>query len=221
MNLNLTENYLNVTIIITFVTKMITILKSGYEKIMQLFYKDKTTKLHLREIARQTNLHEPSATKFLKNLEKEQILQSKKEANLKKYSTKKTKKTYLIFTNFDIEKYEKLPQIRKNAIETYLNNLPEKPIYAILFGSTAKNTYKENSDIDILLITNQKIQTKQAEKETDAITGIKITTFQINYKDFKIELKMKQDKVTQSAIQTGYPLINHIQYYEELYNERI
>ncbi len=57
---------------------MITMLKSGYLKIMRLFYKDKNTKLHLREIARQAKLHEPSATRFLKNLEREGILKSEK-----------------------------------------------------------------------------------------------------------------------------------------------
>jgi len=70
-------------------------------------------------------------------------------------------------------------------------------------------------------VTNNKISTKHAEKETDALTTMKISSFQIRYKDFLTELKMKEDKVVQSAINTGYPLINHIQHYEALYNERI
>ena len=200
---------------------MITILKSGYGKIMQLFYKDRSAKLHLREIARQTKLHEPSVTRFLHALEKEQILKSEKDGNLKKYSIKQSKRTYLIFTSFDIERFEKLPSIRKNAIKTYLNHLPEKPIFAVLFGSTAKETYKEDSDIDILIITNNEISAKEAEKEVDALTAMKVSTFQIGYKDFLIDLKMKEDKVVQSAIQSGYPLLNHIQYYEVLYHEEI
>ena len=89
----------------------------------------------------------------------------------------------------------------------------------MLFGSTAKGTYKEDSDIDILLVTNNKINGEQAEKEVDALTGMKVNTFQISYKDFLTDLKMKEDKVMQSAIASGYPLINHIQYYEVLYNE--
>ena len=200
---------------------MITVLKSGYQKIMQLFYKDKTAKLHLREIARQTKLHEPSVTRFLNSLEKDQILRSEKDGNLKKYSIRQSKRTYMLLESFDLEKFEKLPSIRKNAIKTYLDNLPEKPVFAVLFGSTAKETYKEDSDIDILIITNNKISTEKAQKETDALTAMKISTIQIIYKDFLTDLKMKEDKVVQSAIQSGYPLINHIQYYEVLYNERI
>lgn len=200
---------------------MITILKSGYWKIMQLFYNDKTVKLHLREIARQTKLHEPSVSRFLSSLEKDQILKSEKDGNLKKYSIKKGLRAYFIFEAFDLERFEKLPSIRRNAIKTYLDNLPEKPVFAVLFGSTAKGTYKEDSDIDILIITNKKISAEKAEKETDALTAMKISTFQMTYKDFLTELKMKEDKVVQSAINSGYPLINHIQYYEVLYNERI
>ena len=200
---------------------MLTILRPGYEKIMQLFYKDKTKKLHLREIARQTELFEPSAYRFLNSLEDEKILKSEKDGNLKKYSIKQGIRAYLIFEIFDLERLEKLPSIRRNAIKTYLDNLPEKPIFAILFGSTAKGTYKEDSDIDILIITNNKINTKQAEKEVNALTAMRMSTFQITFKDFLIDLKMKEDKVVQSAIISGYPLINHIQYYEVLFNERI
>ncbi|MBD3303917.1 helix-turn-helix domain-containing protein [Candidatus Woesearchaeota archaeon] len=200
---------------------MITILKSGFWKIMQLFYKDKNAKLHLREIARQTKLHEPSVTRFLQSLEKEKILKSEKEGNLKKYSLKRTVHAYAVMELFDIERFEKLPSIRKNAIRAYLDKLPEKPVFAVLFGSTAKGTYKEDSDIDILIITNNKISARGAEKEADALAAIKISTFQIKYSDFLTELKMEEDKVVQSALQSGYPLINHIRYYEALYNERV
>lgn len=200
---------------------MLTLLRTGYGKIMQLFYRNKAVKLHLREIARQTNLFEPSAYRFLNSLEKDQILQSEKDGNLKKYTIKKGIRTYFLFEAFDLERFEKLPSIRRNAVKTYLNNLPEKPVFAILFGSTAKETYKEDSDIDILLITNNKIKAEQAEKEVNALTAMKMSTFQITYKDFLTDLKMKEDKVVQSAINSGYPLINHIQFYEVLYNERI
>ncbi len=200
---------------------MITVLKSGYWKIMQIFYKDKTAKLHLRELARQTKLHEPSVTRFLHSLEKEQILKSEKDGNLKKYSARSSKRTYLLYESIDVERFEKLPSIRKNAIKIFLDKLTEKPVFAVLFGSTAKETFKEDSDIDILIITNNKIVATGAEKEADAITAMKISTFQITYKVFLVDLKMKEDKVIQSAIHSGYPLINHIQYYEVLYDERI
>ncbi len=200
---------------------MLTILKPGYAKIMHLFYKDKTVKLHLREIARQAGLFEPSAYRFLNSLEKEVILKSERDGNLKKFSVRKGIRAYFIFEAFDLERIEKLPSIRRNAINTYLDNLPKRPIFAILFGSTAKETYNETSDIDILLVTNERIMAKDAEKEADALTAMKISTFQVSYNKFLTDLRMKEDKVLQSAITSGYPLIDHIHYYSLLYDERI
>ncbi len=48
-----------------------------------------------------------------------------------------------------------------------------------------------------------------------------VSTFQMTYKAFITELKLKEDKVVQSAIKTGYPVIDHIRYYEVLCNEAI
>ena len=39
--------------------------------------------------------------------------------------------------------------------------------------------------------------------------------------EFLDELKLKNDRVVQSALNTGYPLTNHIMYYEAYYNEKI
>lgn len=200
---------------------MITIINQGFLRILEIFYKDKSRKVHLRKIARIAKLHEPSVTRYLNSLESDGLLKSEIEGNLKQYSIQKNSKIYLIFETFDIERFERLPNIRKNAVNAYLGKLQEKPIIAVIFGSTAKETYSGISDVDILLIVNKKVETKEAEREADALASIKISTFQISYKDFLMELKLKEDKVIQSALQTGYPLTNHILYYGVLYNERI
>jgi predicted nucleotidyltransferase len=191
------------------------LLKTGYAKIISLFYDNKQQKLHLREIARRTGLNGNSATRFLKKLKDEKILISEKDGNLKKFSISKNKKTFLFFTFFDVERFENLPLLRKNAITYFLNELKEKPLIAVLFGSTAKGLHNKTSDIDLFLIVNKKIETKEAENYVDAQTGIRISSFQIRYSDFLNELKMKKDQVLQSAINTGYPVLNNMKYYEE------
>jgi len=193
---------------------MKTILKTGYEKIMKLFYVNKQAKIHLRDIARKTKLNENSATRFLKQLEKQKVLKSKKDGNLKKYSITKNKVTFFIFIFFDIQKFEKLPSLRKNAINYFLNKLEEKPLMIVLFGSTSKETFTKKSDIDLLLIVNKKINTNKAENYVDSQTGMKINCFQITHNNFVKELKLKEDKVIQSALESGYPIINHLNYYD-------
>ena len=199
---------------------MTTILNHGTERVLRLFY-GAPEELHLREIARKTGLYGQSITRYLNQLEKDNILNSRKDANLRKYSLRKNKKVFSILAFFDVERFEKLPFARKNALKHYFSKLEQKPVFAILFGSTAKETFKDNSDIDLLLVTNRKLSTKEAEKEASALTAMKVSTFQITYAHFIQEIKLKSDPVVQSAIFSGYPIYNHIAYYEELNYERV
>ena len=200
---------------------MTTLFKPGIIKILSVFYRNNNKKIHLRQLSRETKMYGQSITRYLKELEKNNILHSEREANLKQYKLRNNKSVYSILTMFDIERFEKLPDIRKNAIDNYIRKLDETPIFIVIFGSTAKETYTQNADIDLLLITNNKVNAKEAEKEADAINAVKISTFQITYKDFIKELKLKEDNVIQSALSTGYPILNNIYYYEVLQNERI
>src|SRR3989344_6258935 len=193
------------------------ITNKGYWKILELFYKEKNKKIHLRDIARKTKMNENSASRFLNSLEKQNILKSEKDGNLKKYFIRKNNVVYSIFTLFDIEKFNKLPLLRRNAIEYFFKELKEKPIILFLFGSTAKETFTNKSDIDLLIIVNKKIKVEEAQRYADAQTGLRISCFQIDYKSFLRELKTQDDKVVGSAITTGYPLTNHIKFYEEYY----
>lgn len=191
-----------------------TLLKSGHTKILRLFYENKKASFHLREIARRTKLYANSVTRFLNQLEKEGILTYKKDGNLKKYKIKKSEKLNNIFSSFDIERINKLPLARRRAINYFLDKLQEKPVIVLLFGSTAKEIFKKESDIDLLLIVNKKLNTDKAKDYVDAQVGIKINCFQITYDEFLKEIKLKEDKVIQSALNTGYPIFNQMLFYE-------
>ncbi|PIN79896.1 hypothetical protein COV16_01810 [Candidatus Woesearchaeota archaeon CG10_big_fil_rev_8_21_14_0_10_34_8] len=193
----------------------------GITKILELFHSNRDTSFHVREISRKTKLNQNSTVRFLKKLEKEKILISKKDGNLKKYSLRKSYPAYEILTTIDVETFRNLPIIKQQAIEIFLDSLKEQPIIALLFGSTARNTHKEDSDIDILLIVNKRIDTKQAIRKADTQSAQRISDFQITFADFKRELKLKEEHVVQSAINSGYPITNHIFYYRSIYNERI
>jgi len=212
-----TEKYINVTKLVTIVTKMISFIKEGYWKILSLFYTHKDMKFHLREIAKKTKLHLPSTTTFLRALEKDNILLSEKDGNQKKYFLRLNPETFAIFQLFDLERLSALPSIRKNAIHYFLEHLEDKPLMAIVFGSTAKNTFRNDSDIDILIITNTKLRTEEAEKHAEALTGIRISVFQMALKAFRQEIMLKEEPVIQSATNSGYPVLNSLYYYEVLY----
>ncbi len=197
---------------------MQTILKPAMYKILKLFYQNKNQQLHLREIARRTNLNESAITRHLNNLSNEKILKTEKEANLKKFSIR-NKQIPKIFLFFDNEKLDHLPLLRRNAIKEYINHLEKKPVLMITFGSTAKGTFKDDSDLDILEVYNNKQDNKKAEKEAEKLTGIKIQVKQLTEKHFYKELIEKKDQVIQSALNTGFPIFNKEYYYGVIYHE--
>lgn len=195
------------------------IVNEGMARILRHFYENKDGSVHLRDLARKTGLNENSAYRFLNQLEAAGILSSEKDGNMKKYRMKKTKKTYSLFACLDTEKLQRLQTIRKQAIDIFMDVLEEKPIIMLLFGSTAKNSYIKKSDIDILLISNKKTDTKNAKDYVEAQTTMKINDFQITFDQFQKEIRLKEDQVIQSAIETGYPLTNHIYYYRCIYDK--
>ncbi|MEK6891102.1 MAG: nucleotidyltransferase domain-containing protein [Nanoarchaeota archaeon] len=199
---------------------METIFKPGYERILRIFYENPSKNFYLREIARKTKINENGTSRFLKDLEKKGILKSKLDGNLKRYYLTENQQVNLIFSSFDIERINKLPSLRSKALYYFIEKLSEKPVFAVLFGSTANGNFTKESDIDILLIVNNKIDVKDAEKYVNAQTGMRINTFIIPYNNFLKELKLKEDMVIQSAINTGYPIINHIYYHEVINGSR-
>ncbi len=199
---------------------MKTIISLAYEKILSLFYSEKSAEVHLREICRKAQLNENSAFIYLTRLEKEGFLKVRRDGNLKKYSIRKNDPAFAVFTWYDLQKFNRLPSMRRAAITYFLEKLTDKPVIAFLFGSTAKNTFSEHSDVDLLLVVNRRIETKQAQGYTDSQTAIKIKPLQITYGELEKELKLKEDKVIKSALHTGYPLTNHLTYYHLILGEK-
>lgn len=184
-------------------------------KILQVFYKNRNTPVHLRELSRLVELKEGPLTRHLNKLEKDKILVSEKDGNLKKFRIHTDQIKY-IYTFFDFRRFEKLPLEAKNSLKFYKKKLKEKPVLIILFGSRANNTANKHSDMDLVCVFNRKTDTNDAIAYAEAQTGIKISEFQMEFNSFVEELKLQQDEVIQAAIETGYPVYNHIYYYEVL-----
>lgn len=214
----MSERFINVAIIKTIVSKMKTIVKPAAWKILELFYRNRNQPMHLREISRKAGISESPIFRQLGIMEKDKILRSSPEANLKKFSVNKSKIPE-IFSIFDNERIKSLPLLRKNALKSYIDSLETKPIFLVLFGSTAKGGLRPDSDMDILEIFNAKTSTSSAAKYAESQTSIRIQAVQMTFKAFVEELKLKKDAVVQSAVETGFPVFNQKYYYEVLLNE--
>ena len=196
---------------------MQTIIKPGIWKILRIFYSNRNKPVHLREIARLSGMNESTASLHLKNLAKRGVMKYIREGNLKKFYVSKSHIPE-IFPLFDQERLEKLPLLRKNAIKAYIKSLENKPVLLIVFGSTAKGGFKDDSDLDLFEVSSAK-KDVVAEKLVEAQTGVHLQVFRLNEKNFLNELVTRSDKVMQSALHSGFPVFNQKYFYEVVYHE--
>ncbi|MBI3622718.1 nucleotidyltransferase domain-containing protein [Candidatus Pacearchaeota archaeon] len=192
----------------------------GKEKILECFYRNRNKELYFSEILRETKLTQNTTLKHLKNLQTNNLVISNKKIGNTFYKINaRNPQIYSILSYFDYKRLEKLPLYRKRAINEFLGKLKTKPLIALIFGSTAKETFGKESDIDILLIFNMKEKNDtKLKEEIEAISGVKIQTFIIDFDYFKEQILREEDKVITHAIKTGFVTVGFDKFYKEVLN---
>src|SRR3989338_6440849 len=110
-----------------------------------------------------------------------------------------------------------LDKNKKNAITQFLDELEEKPLIALIFGSYAKGNFTKDSDIDILLVF-QEIKQKNIENTAKRIsmrTNTKISPVYVGYKEFEKNLLNKEHEFS-NEIRNNIIIINGIEPYYAL-----
>jgi len=194
------------------------IFGKGKEKILECFYKNRGREIYFSEILRQTGLTQNTTLKHLRNLQENGLILSIKKIGNTFYKINPNNfQIYSIFSFFDYKKLNNLPSERKRAITEFLNKIKNKPLICLIFGSTAKGTFDKKSDIDLLLIYNNKeLQDKKLKKDIESITGVKIQTLIIDFGYFKEQILKQDDKVVAHAIKTGFVIMGFDNFYKEV-----
>jgi len=122
-------------------------------KVLELFCIDPDAKLHIREIARQSNLNPNTVLKETKNLAKEGLLIITKTKAIKE--VKVNKEAELFYT---IKKIYNLSNLYFSGFVDFLYKEYNAPEAIILFGSYGRGEDTKNSDIDIAIITNRELK---------------------------------------------------------------
>jgi len=120
-------------------------------KLIKVIFEDPERRFHIRELARETKSHPNTVTKIVNNLAKENIVNKKKnihevEISLK-LESKEYKKKKILFNLNSIYNSEILEEL----LEFY-----NKPRGIVLFGSYLRGEDSKESDIDFVVITNNK-----------------------------------------------------------------
>lgn len=147
-------------------------------KVMALFFKKPNEEHHVRSIAKKFKISPTTASKYLKELEKKEIIKSEQKYNHLIFKANTESQNYRI-----IKRNHNVLQLYESGLINFLKKNYNEPETIILFGSYSKAEDTEESDIDILIITPLKKQINLEKFEK--ILGRNIQIFEISKRDFK------------------------------------
>ncbi|MFH1289829.1 MAG: nucleotidyltransferase domain-containing protein [Nanoarchaeota archaeon] len=107
----------------------------------------------------------------------------------------------------NVVRMQKLPFERRKAIEEIVK--VAKPLFAVLFGSSAKGNFKKDSDVDLLLVYDKEARDVGKEaKDIGSKYGVKLRSTVMGFD----ELDTK-DETLKHILKTGYPVTGHDYFY--------
>jgi len=119
-------------------------------KLLKVFMDNPTESFRLRELSRLSKISPPSVMIYLKEFEKEKLIEKQEKRKIPFYKANRD--------NEDFKQYKKLSiiyEIHKSGLIEYLwEKLAPETI--VLYGSFAKGESIENSDLDIFFIGKDK-----------------------------------------------------------------
>jgi predicted nucleotidyltransferase len=135
-------------------------LQKNKTKIMELFFEEPSKNFQLREVSRLTKIAVTSVRKYLKELQKENLIKVDKKTLYKSYRANQQDTLFKFYKQQTI-----IQQLYSFGLIDYLEeNLYPKCI--VLFGSVRKGEYVKGSDIDIYIQADEKsINLSEFEKK--------------------------------------------------------
>ncbi len=178
---------------------------------LSLFTKGYNKEYYIREVEKKLKTSSRTALITLAKLEKIGILESKKKGKIKLYSIRKTSisKEFLILT----EQYKKIQFLEKNQlIKEILEKTDEETQgIVIIFGSYAKGTQKEWSDLDLFIVGkyNEK-KIKNIGKKYGIDINIKSYPKKIFEKEINNDILLKEIKENHILIKDAEGFVNKV-----------
>lgn len=192
--------------------KIITLMKAEH-KIYKTFLELKNN-IYFSQIKEHTKLSNSSLQNTIKKLLENNILSQIKNKSNVFYRIKDNKTFELKFAELAIEKFNNLNVNIKIPLLNFIKDIPKDTYCVVLFGSSSRKEEKKNSDIDILVVSTEKINPKH-KKNAELTSTKEISVFNCTINQF-IENK---DPVIIQARKTGFPIYKEQNFYEEIVNE--
>ena len=185
------------------------------EKIFHAYFESKKSSLYFNEIKGLSKLSDSSLTNTLNRLIKNNTLKQEKTKSNTFYKRKNKKIFSLKFSEIAMERFNNLNIGIKNPLRNFLKNIPKEIYTIILFGSASKKEEQKESDIDLLIITDKKIDLTNNKREAEITSKYPISIFQATINQF---IESKDDVIIQ-AKKTGFPIYKEQNFYEAVLDE--
>lgn len=185
------------------------------DKIFNTFFELKKPKLYYNQIKEYSKLSHSSLQNALYKLLENKIISEEKTKSNKFYIIKNKKLFILRFSECALQKFNNLNLGVKNPLNIFLKNISQEIFSIILFGSASRKEEQKGSDIDLLIISNKKLNLENHKKEAEITSKYPISMFQCTIKQF-IENK---DPIIIQSRKTGFPIYKEQNFYEVILNE--
>jgi len=163
--------------------------------VLDFFLDFSSKQFHVREIARKLSISPSTAKLSVDKLKKNNLIEETKIVNLRLFQVNLENKIVQ-----EMKRTKNLDLITKSNIIKEIEN----PISVVLFGSFAKGINNENSDIDLLIITNKKKPINVLD-----IKGYELQLIQMTPLEWRE--KVKKDKpFYQEIITTGIAILGEL-----------
>jgi len=184
-------------------------------KIYEAFFEEKEHKLYYNQIKEITQLSHSSLQNILEKLTKLNLLKLIKTKSNTFYEMNNKKHFALKFSEIATQKFNELNTRIKTPLKHFLKEINKEIYTIVLFGSTSIKKEQKGSDIDLLVISNSKINLDNNKKEAEITSKYPISIFQATVKQF---IENKDDIIIQ-ARKNGFPIYKEQNFYEVILDE--
>lgn len=177
--------------------------------------------IHKRELSKQLKVGMPSVDYAIKKVDK-LLIKEKSGNQIKYYIDYSMPALTPLLSEVEFSRFERLPAKIRLAVRDFLNELDEKPVIALIFGSYAKGNFTKESDIDILLVFQRLGKEKDIENTAKRIsmrTGTKIGPVYLDYPVFRESFHNPRKEFFKNLKENKIILIG-VEYWRQLENEK-
>lgn len=185
------------------------------DKIYRAYFESEKQKLYYNQLKELTGLSHSSLQNVLKKMSEKDLLGLEKTKAHKFYSIKDDKLFALKYSEIAVQKFKDLNPGVKVPLRHFLKDMPKNVYAVVLFGSASRKEEQKDSDIDLLVVSDKKLDLESNTREAETTSNYPITIFQADIHQFT----RNEDDVIKQARKTGFPIHGEQNFYEAILDE--